>query len=320
MYKFIKIFKKVNGIKVLQQYRKARVLCFALFQTALLGVSQKSLEIVRLSVDNRILSKLRKEYKYYIKEYLNINNENISKMPKERSRKVWICWLQGMENAPELVKCCYESIKNNLVDREVIIITEDNYKDYIVFPEHIQRKYDDGVITKTHFSDLLRLELLIRYGGTWIDSTVLCTSSEIKEYILDSDLFLYQCLKPGRDGHCTVISSWLITACTNNPILLLTRELLYKYWEKYNYMKDYFLLHKFFQLAIEAYPEEWKKVIPFSNSIPHILLLNLFEEYDERWLKNVKNMTEFHKLSYKFSKHDMEKEKTFYKKLIDRKI
>lgn len=320
MVNFINIFKKVNGIKVLQQYRNAGVLGFALLQTALLGVSQKSLEIVRLSVNNRILSKLRKEYKHYIEDYININSEKISRMPKERSQKVWICWLQGIENAPELVQRCYESVKKNLVDREVIIITEDNYKDYIVFPEHIQRKYDDGVITKTHFSDLLRLELLIKYGGTWVDSTVLCTSSEIKEYILDSDLFLYQCLKPGRDGHDTVISSWLITACTNNPILLLTRELLYQYWKKYNYMKDYFLLHKFFQLAIETYPKEWKKVIPFSNSIPHILLLNLFEDYNEKWLEYVNDMTPFHKLSYKYSESEVNKDGTFYKALINKKI
>ena len=34
---------------------------------------------------------------------------------------------------------------------------------------------DSGQITKTHLSDLLRLELLIRYGGTWIDATVFCT-------------------------------------------------------------------------------------------------------------------------------------------------
>lgn len=320
MNKFIKIFKKVNGMKILQDYRRAGVLSFALLQTLLVGISQKSLEIVRVSVNNKIMCKLRKEYRYYIEEYMNTNAEKISKMPKEKSRKVWICWLQGMENAPALVKSCYESIKNNLKDREIIVITEDNYKDYIIFPEHIQRKYENGVISKTHFSDILRLELLIKYGGTWIDSTVLCTSSEIEEYILDSDLFLYQCLKPGRDGHCTVISSWLMTACTNHPILLLTRELIYIYWEKYNYMKDYFLLHKFFQMAIETYPEEWKKVIPFSNSVPHILLLNLFETYNVKWLESVKHMTAFHKLSYKFTQENISKEDTYYSKIIENEI
>lgn len=40
------------------------------------------------------------------------------------------------------------------------------------FPKYIEEKWKRGVITHTHMTDLLRLELLIRYGGTWIDATV----------------------------------------------------------------------------------------------------------------------------------------------------
>jgi hypothetical protein len=36
-------------------------------------------------------------------------------------------------------------------------------------------KYQKKIIDNTHFSDLLRLELLIKYGGTWIDASVLVT-------------------------------------------------------------------------------------------------------------------------------------------------
>ena len=42
-------------------------------------------------------------------------------------------------------------------------------------PEYIVKKWEKGRIPAALFSDLLRLELLIKYGGTWIDSTVLCT-------------------------------------------------------------------------------------------------------------------------------------------------
>lgn len=40
-------------------------------------------------------------------------------------------------------------------------------------PDYIVKKWEKGRIPADLFSDLLRLELLIRYGGTWIDSTVL---------------------------------------------------------------------------------------------------------------------------------------------------
>ena len=90
----------------------------------------------------------------------------------------------------------------NLSDRNVHILTEENYRDYVTFPPFIQQKIDSGVISKTHMSDLLRLELLIRHGGLWLDATVLCTSPEVPAYMTDCDLFLFQDLKPGFDGHC----------------------------------------------------------------------------------------------------------------------
>ena len=66
---------------------------------------------------------------------------------------------------------------------------------------------------------------------------------------------------------------------------------------------DYFLFHDMVELSIETYPEEWDKVIPFSNSVPH-LLLRLFDEFDENTWNAVKQMTPIHKLTYKFDKEN----------------
>lgn len=313
MRQFIEIFKKVNGKKVLKQYKIANVLIFALIQTITLGCSKKALEILRLAVDNKILCKLRKKYKKFIANYSLTYNE---KLPRIRSNKIWICWFQGIDNAPDVVKNCYYSILNNIKDRDIILITEDNYRDYVEFPKNIQNKIELGIITKTHTSDLLRLELLNRYGGTWIDATVFCSGKSIPEYMLNSDLFLFQSLKPGLNGKCTCISSWFISACTNNPILLLTQSMLYDYWEKNDRMIDYFLLHKFFQIAIEKYPEEWQKVVPFDNSTPHILLLRLFEKYDEYIWSSIREQTCFHKISYKFEDDKKILNDTYYDVII----
>lgn len=314
MNKFMQLFRKVGGWEVLKQYGRAGVLPFALAQTLLLGLSKKALEILRLAVSNRILCKLRKKYR---KEIAQFREQNQS-LPQKQSNKVWVCWLQGMEQAPMLVQRCCRSLQENLPDREIILLTEENYTQYVTFPAHITEKIASGVITRTHFSDLLRLELLINHGGTWIDATVFCSGGEIPQYMLNAELFVFQNLKPGLDGHATSISSWFMTACTNHPILLLTRELLYSYWQKHNKMVDYFLIHDFFQLAIEAYPQLWSKVVPFSNATPHILLLRLFEAYDEGTYRAVCAQTPFHKLSYKFDQSLTEKENTFYARLMDR--
>ena len=62
---------------------------------------------------------------------------------------------------------------------------------YVDIPDYILQKYRAGKMTRTHFSDILRLHLLSRYGGVWIDSTILMTE-HLPKYILDSPLFIYQ--------------------------------------------------------------------------------------------------------------------------------
>lgn len=88
---FVAIFKKVNGAAVLRQYAQSRVLIFALVQTVLQGFSRTSLEIVRLSVNNRVLCRLRKKYRRFIVDWQAQNGELL---PRKRSNKVWVCWLQ----------------------------------------------------------------------------------------------------------------------------------------------------------------------------------------------------------------------------------
>ena len=181
MKEFKKIFKKVNGIEILKQYCMAHVILFSLLETAILGLSRKSLEIVRLAVDNRIYCKLKKKYKGFISEYQQ--KEDTKNILHEHVDIVWVCWFQGMEHAPKMVQYCFESLKSNLRDKRIILITEDNYKEYVQFPTYILEKYEKGCLSKTHLSDLLRLELLIKYGGTWIDATVWCSSPIYPDYL-----------------------------------------------------------------------------------------------------------------------------------------
>ena len=313
MRKFIALFRKVGGKEILLQYCRAHVLFFSLAITCLLGVRKKSLEIVRLAVNNRILFKMRKQYGSFIHSYLEAHHDEL---PQNHSKKVWVCWLQGIDNAPPIVKTCYQSLKDNIADREIVFLTERNISEYVSFPEFIQKKIQDGVIRGAHMTDLLRLELLNKYGGTWIDATVYCSGYHYPEYMFDSNLFLFQNLKPGLDGHCTCISNWFITASSGNPILLLTQALLYEYWRKHNKLIDYYIFHDFFQLAIEAYPDVWDKVIPFSNSTSHILLLRLFDFYNEDIWEGIKSQVCFHKLTYKFKKEESYKKGTYYDIMI----
>ena len=310
------ILKQQGGINLLRQYWNGGAFFTAVGEFLLLGRDKKALEILRLSAQYKIKKNLEKKYKNEIDEFQSNYADN---MPHDTSNKVWVCWFQGLDNAPDLVKKCYKSLKQNLTDREIILITSDNMSDYVKFPKFILDKWKSGQITHTHMTDLLRLELLIRYGGMWIDATVLCTSNrkKIPDYFFNSDLFLYQTLKPGRDGQAQPISSWLISAKTNNKILMMTRYLCYEYWKKNDELVDYFLFHDFVVIALEHNEESWKKIIPIDNAAPHMLLLRLFDKYDENIWRAIKSQTPFHKLTYKFEIEDTRKKDTYYKAIIE---
>ena len=100
------------------------------------------------------------------------------------------------------------------------------------------------------------------------------------------------------------MANWLIySRLPNNMILLETQKLLYLYWEKYNYMKNYFFFLMFFRMVIDRYESEWMHV-PYFNQIDcHFLMNELGKDYDSDRVEEIKQLTPVHKLTYKFVKN-----------------
>ena len=59
---------------------------------------------------------------------------------------IWVCWWQGKENMPDIVKACYNSIQKHACNHPVILITEENFRNYIDMPEYIINKQKEGYI------------------------------------------------------------------------------------------------------------------------------------------------------------------------------
>ncbi len=281
---------------------------------------KKKIEDAYARIQRAVIPYIRNEYTPYleslVKEYAQ------QELQHEHSGIVWVCWLQGMEQAPEIIRICHASLHRHLKGREIVVITEKNISEYVTFPEHIQRKYQKGVIPMAQYSDLLRLELLTRYGGTWIDATVLCTgfghteNTENAERFLDADLFLFQSLKKG-DSRVLGISNWFITASSNQKVLLILRDLLYKYWEDYDCVVAYFIFHIFLMMIVERLPDEVAKMPRKSNKFCFYLEHRLGDEYDEQWMYELTSRCCFHKLNGRLWKEAEGKGNTFRKKIID---
>ena len=251
---------------------------------------------------------LRRRYKKFVDSLPTYHGSG------EIVRKIWWCWLQGEEQAPEMCKMCLDSLRHNLPNYEVIVVTEKNMCNLVDIPPHIMDKYQKGIISRTHFSDILRTLLLVKHGGVWIDSCVYCSGYGTP--VFDYPLFVFQDWKFNM-SQATVASSWFLSSEKDNPILRTVLDLLCEYWRRNNSLIDYFLYHLFFHIATEKYPALWKQVPRFSNLPPHILQFELFEKYDETRFGQITAMSDFHKLTWKDKRTNSDYKGTFYAHLID---
>lgn len=242
-----------------------------------------------------------KSYNWLTKRY-HVRKMDETLIQERGKDCVWICWLQGMDNAPELVKQCYQSVQYWLNNKEIIVITAENFEDYVEFPDYIIEKWKKGIISNTHFSDLLRVELLICHGGVWIDATTYMTG-KLPDYVEKNDFFVFR--NGWMDMEMINIGSWFIySKYTNNKLLVETRRLLYDYWSKMNYLKNYFLFHMFFRMVTEAYSEEWRKVPMFNQINQHLLMNELNNIYSQERCKEIFKLSSIHKLTYKIEMKD----------------
>jgi len=284
-----KIVKYIKRIKWLIMHRSENV---SIVFTSNLNIKEKA------NQDNAY-NDLYKKYKFVIDN--GVNNTRSS----EKSNKVWICWFQGLENAPELVKCCVSSVKKNFSDKEIIILSEENVFDYVHLPEYVIKKWKSGIIPPAHFSDLIRIDLLCSYGGIWCDATVLCTETP-PSHMTDGKLFVFKEMDLLRwDKEPIICSSWYIESWSQQRILLLTRKLLLMYWEKAEKLENYFLCHLFLAMAARRYPKEWEAIPVFNNRSPHTLQFELNKPFtQERWEQLLK-MSPLHKLNH-HNKYDLD--------------
>lgn len=101
---------------------------------------------------------------------------------------MWVLWWQGIDKAPDIVKICIQSIRKNIGNRNLVILDESNFRDYTNLNPKYENLLNAGAISKTQFSDLLRLNLLYNRGGVWLDSTYLLTG-ELPNCISDLHFF-----------------------------------------------------------------------------------------------------------------------------------
>lgn len=287
---------------------------------------EKGIESCIKTVQVKLDESMKKTYNM-IKSLLKTTLHNPELILTEKPVKldkipVWICWWQGENKMPELVQCCLESIKRNFpIEKvQIIIITEENYLNYVTLSDNIIVKYKQGIITKTHLSDILRAELLYRYGGWWLDATILVTKKIPESFFERKTLYTLK-----RKNHYTSgdISKgmyagfiWYAPYKGNKLFSFLTKAFI-NYWKENNQLIEYFLINYLIAIAIDFFPEirkeietcEYTEII--SAGTLQTVLNNPYTEL--KWKEYIENMN-FYKMQRRFLiyEKDVNGNKTFW--------
>lgn len=228
---------------------------------------------------------------------------------------IWIMWLQGLDEAPFVVKQCYASWKRLNPGWRVIFLDETNVGDYVDVDAILHAESQVQVQAR---SDIIRINLLATYGGVWADATCFCRKP-LDTWLADwatSGFFAFSAPTRYR-----LIDCWFMASSLGCPLTLKLRDEANAYWRE-NRLKRYrrSLVSKALRLLdvsprttglwfsypirklLRAYPYMWlpylfaallrrdpqcrllwQETAKFSAEVPHRLLrLGLLEPLGER--------------------------------------
>ena len=190
---------------------------------------------------------------------------------------IWMCWFQGEDHKSigSLQKICIKKWRDLNPDCEVNVLTDNNIADYV--PEFFQIVKDSLERTYQARSDLLRLLLLSKYGGTWVDATIYPTqplSEFYNKIVNNTGFFTYRYLPRSTSsalGNRETVS-WFICADKPNQYIIERWKCNFIDEFKSKSIWPYFTFH---QTLADLYDNDMKvksiidNMVQISEKIPH---------------------------------------------------
>lgn len=258
----------------------------------------------------------KKNYSHIIEKYKNYSESSTL----VDDYNIWVFWAQGEENMPELVRACYKNLcKQN--GAAVKLLTMENLNDYVEIPFYVFDKLKRGTMTYTHFSDLLRVSLLAKHGGVWVDSTCWVAKTiptEIK------NMPFWSCKTDNVNLPLWSNSRWcgwsMGTNKRNQLLFYFAQELLFLHAKDKECLVDYLLLDYLLFFAYNEFDGCRKMIYDvLENNVKRNELWGVMnQKYDENRYKEITKDTWLFKLSYKteLNEKTVDGEDTFYGKMI----
>ncbi|MCT8395760.1 hypothetical protein D0499_08220 [Weissella soli] len=237
-----------------------------------------------------------------------IQNSKISNMQlgeAELQKPIFIFWAQGIENAPEIVKTSVNRLKQQISKHTIHVLTQENYRYYVDLPEEVEKLLPNHV---AHWTDILRVALLAKYGGIWIDATVFVGDNfeEKVDALLDNNHVLTP--RYGNVLKSRGISNWFIGIGDNSgrQFVNMIYEALVLYIQTHDEFAYYYMFHALWNFMIQINSEMGKIWIDsrgFSATESHRIQASFFENKSNEWINQILKDTVLQKLTYKFGRN-----------------
>lgn len=245
-----------------------------------------------------------------IADYYKPKNINFKTAP------VFIFWDQGYDKAPPIVKVMIDRMKK-IYGSRLVILNGENLEAYVDLSAGI-RKFRER--ERAFFADFVRTELLLKYGGTWIDSTAFTTKRfdhEVTSILTETESNFYALRIPKNPYR---ISNWFLsTNQINNRIIALMYSALLIYTEKYNHTFEYYQYHSFFefltQLDREAHDDFLRNYKDDYQPHAHDVLSHFRNDWDEKLFESLVNRCPIQKLTYRSNLLHL-RTQSFYKTIL----
>lgn len=237
----------------------------------------------------------------------------------KKNKTIWFLWTQGLDNAPLLVKKCYQSLVEYKEDYDVIVLTRENLDNYVRLPQHVEQLYQDKKMSEAMHSDMIRLYLMIHYGGIWRDATCYQTTA-YPTYVKNASFFMYSAdlLSYTQPVVC---SSWFIKSENRNPLLIKTFNFLCEYHKHFSKPHDYYIFHLTLSVFVrnnEVCKRIWDEMPYVCNMNPHALYFSWGKPYSEELYQHLISSCFIHKLSNKYMPKTIEEQELIYHHLLNR--
>lgn len=265
--------------------------------------------------ENRVYNYLKKRYGKTLKKEIENHTGNGARAKK----RIWVMWWQGVEGMPPIVRACYRQLLSVKKDWEVVLITKENWAEYASFPEYVINKVENGTISLTSFSDLMRSALLTKYGGAWFDATIYAFDLPQE---LESDKF-FTLHAPGMFPQFIFRGNWsgFLLYCPYEKMFFpkCLQALFLDYVKEKDRFIDYLLVDYFIKFIRDNSKD-------FANAIDNCplnygfydLSVSINDEYNASKFKDIEDASLLQKLTYKEKFMDVIEpgKKTYYGYII----